>query len=75
MALYHFSVKQVPEEKVRQWLIPQLIFRGRSFITIIMDRHMTIQKSLGVVFTEILTPEYAPERLSDRETLWNEVSR
>ena len=44
MALYHFSVKQVPEEKVRQWLIPQLIFRGRSFITIIMDRHMTIQK-------------------------------
>lgn len=27
----------------------------------------------GVVFTEILTPEYVPERLTDRETLWNEV--
>ncbi|WP_330590416.1 MobA/MobL family protein [Dorea formicigenerans] len=25
----------------------------------------------GVVFTEILTPEYVPERLTDRETLWN----
>ena len=45
MALYHFSVKQVPEEKVRQWLIPQLIFRGKSFITITMDRRMIIQKS------------------------------
>ena len=27
----------------------------------------------GVVFTEILTPEYVPERMTDRETLWNEV--
>ena len=32
-------------------------------------------KKSGVVFTEILTPEYAPERLSDRETLWNEVEQ
>ena len=39
-------VRRCPEEKVRQWLIPQRIFRGRSFITIIMDRRMTIQKSL-----------------------------
>lgn len=28
-----------------------------------------------MVFTEILTPEYVPERLSDRETLWNEVEQ
>ena len=27
----------------------------------------------GVVFTEILTPEYVPERMTDREILWNEV--
>ena len=46
MALYHFSVKQVSRGKVRQWLIPQLIFRGRNFKTITMDRHMIIQKSL-----------------------------
>ena len=32
-------------------------------------------KKSGVVFTEILTPEYVPERLSDRETLWNEVEQ
>ena len=36
---------------------------------------MIIQKKSGVVFTEILTPEYVPERLSDRETLWNEVEQ
>ena len=32
-------------------------------------------KKSGVVFTEILTPEYVPERLTDRETLWNEVEK
>lgn len=32
-------------------------------------------KKSGVIFTEILTPAYAPERMSDRETLWNEVER
>ena len=31
--------------KEQQWLIPQLIFRGKSFITITMDRRMIIQKS------------------------------
>ena len=30
-------------------------------------------KKSGVIFTEILTPAYVPERMSDRETLWNEV--
>ena len=42
MALYHFSVKQVSRGKGQT----VVIFRGRSFITIIMDRHMTTQKSL-----------------------------
>ena len=28
---------------------------------------------MGRWHTEILTPEYVPERLTDRETLWNEV--
>ena len=46
MALYHFSVKQVSRGKGQTGLIPQLIFRGRNFITITMDRHMIIQKSL-----------------------------
>ena len=32
-------------------------------------------KKSGVVFTEILTPEYVPERLTDREILWNEVEK
>jgi len=27
----------------------------------------------GVIFTEIMAPDYVPGRLLDRETLWNEV--
>ncbi len=46
MALYHFSVKQVSRGKGQTVVNSQRIFRGRSFITIIMDRRMTIQKSL-----------------------------
>ena len=49
------------------------IFPGRGFMTVITIRYTIIQASRGVVFTEILTPEYVPERLTDRETLWNEV--
>ena len=60
-------------EKGRWWLLPQPIFPGRGFMTAITIRYTIIQASRGVVFTEILTPEYVPERLTDRETLWNEV--
>ena len=60
-------------EKGRWWLLPQPIFPGRGFMTVITIRYTIIQASRGVVFTEILTPEYVPERLTDRETLWNEV--
>ena len=42
-------------------------------MTAITIRYTIIQASRGVVFTEILTPEYVPERMTDRETLWNEV--
>ena len=42
-------------------------------MTVITIRYTIIQASRGVVFTEILTPEYVPERLTDRKTLWNEV--
>ena len=56
-----------PEGKGRWWLLPQPIFPGRGFMTVITIRYTM------VVFTEILTPEYVPERLTDRETLWNEV--
>ena len=73
MALYHFSVKQVSRGKGQTVVNSAAYISGQKLITIIMDRHMTTQDWSG--FTEILTPEYAPERLSDRETLWNEVEQ
>ena len=46
MALYHFSVKQVSRGKGQTVVNSAAYISGRSFITIIMDRRMTIQKSL-----------------------------
>ena len=36
---------------------------------------MIIRKKNGVVLKEIILPEHAPVRFSDRSTLWNEVEQ
>ncbi|MBQ7507108.1 MAG: MobA/MobL family protein [Lachnospiraceae bacterium] len=37
--------------------------------------HIVYTKRKGVLYTEILLPGHAPERLRNRETLWNEVEK
>ncbi len=68
-----FFISRYPEGKGRWWSIPQPIFPGRRFLTSYYDKIHDYTSKSGVIFTEILTPEYVPERLTDRETLWNEV--
>src|SRR5690606_13941805 len=38
-----------------------------------LDRHHDFSNKAGVVHSEVMLPEGAPEHLSDREKLWNEV--
>ena len=67
-----FSKACIQRERADGGRFRSLYFRERIFDSYYNKIHDYTSKS-GVVFTEILTPEYVPERLTDRETLWNEV--
>ena len=75
MALYHFSVKQVSRGKGQTVVNSADYISGQKFYNDYYGQTHDYTKKSGVVFTEILTPEYVPERLTDRETLWNEVEK
>ena len=75
MALYHFSVKQVSRGKGQTVVNSAAYISGQKLYNDYYVQTHDYTKKSGVVFTEILTPEYVPERLTDRETLWNEVEK
>ena len=75
MALYHFSVKQVSRGKGQTVVNSAAYISGQKLYNDYYGQTHDYTKKSGVVFTEILTPEYVPERLSGRETLWNEVEK
>ena len=75
MALYHFSVKQVSRGKGQTVVNSAAYISGQKLYNDYYGQTHDYTKKSGVVFTEILTPEFVPERLTDRETLWNEVEK
>ena len=75
MALYHFSVKQVSRGKGQTVVNSAAYISGQKLYNDYYGQVHDYTKKSGVMFTEILKPDYVPERLSDRETLWNEVER
>ena len=75
MALYHFSIKQVSRGKGQTVVNSAAYISGQKLYNDYYGQTHDYTKKSGVVFTEILTPKYVPERLTDRETLWNEVEK
>ena len=75
MALYHFSVKQVSRGKGQTVVNSSAYISGQKLYNDYYGQVHDYTRKSGVMFTEILKPDYVPERLSDRETLWNEVER
>ena len=75
MALYHFSVKQVSRGKGQTVVNSAAYISGQKLYNDYYGQVHDYTKKSGVMFTEILKPDYVPERLSDREILWNEVER
>ena len=69
MALYHFSVKQVSRGKGQTVVNSAAYISGQKLYNDYYGQTHDYTKKSGVVFTEILTPEYVPERLSDRQHL------
>ncbi|MBP2274713.1 Ti-type conjugative transfer relaxase TraA [Sphingomonas sp. PL20] len=73
MAIYHFSAKVISRASGSS-AVASAAYRSASRLhDQRLDRHHDFSNKAGVVHSEVLLPEGAPEHLSDREKLWNEV--
>ena len=73
MAIYHFSAKVIGRGSGRS-AVAAAAYRSASRLEDErLGRHHDFTNKAGVVHSEVMLPEGAPERLKDREALWNEV--
>ena len=73
MAIYHFSAKVVSRANGSS-AVASAAYRAAERLTDDrLGRDHDFTSKAGVVHSEIMLPEGAPERLADRETLWNAV--
>src|SRR3546814_6591916 len=73
MAIYHFSVKVISRAAGRSAVAAAAYRSADRLHDERLDRDHDFSNKSGVVYSEVLLPEGAPECLSDRATLWNEV--
>ena len=73
MALYHFSAKVISRAAGRSAVAAAAYRSGSELQDERAGQAHDFRAKSGVVHSEILLPEGAPERFSDRATLWNEV--
>jgi Ti-type conjugative transfer relaxase TraA len=73
MAIYHFSVKVISRADGRSAVAAAAYRSADRLHDERLDRDHDFTNKSGVVHSEVLLPEGAPERFSDREQLWNEV--
>ena len=73
MAIYHFSAKMISRASGSSALASAAYRSASRLHDERLDRHHDFSNKSGVVHSEVMLPGGAPERLSDRETLWNEV--
>lgn len=75
MAIYHFSAKIIGRGAGSS-AVASAAYRSASRLhDERLDRHHDFSNKTGVVHSEVMLPDDAPERLADRTTLWNEVER
>ena len=73
MAIYHFSAKVISRANGSS-AVASAAYRSASELhDERLGRNHDFSNKAGVIHSEVLLPQGAPERLSDRNTLWNEV--
>ena len=73
MAIYHLHVKVIGR-KVGSSAVASAAYRSASRLRDDrLDRNHDFSAKRGVVHSEVMLPEDAPEEWSDRERLWNDV--
>jgi len=73
MALYHFSLNHIKRSKGHTAIAAAAYRSGEKLYDRYYGEVQDYSRKGGVVMAEILLPDYVPERLADRETLWYEV--
>ncbi|MGN0354860.1 MAG: MobQ family relaxase, partial [Muricoprocola sp.] len=73
MSLYHFSVKQVSRGKGQTVVNSAAYISGKKLHNDYYEEVHDYTRKRGVIYDEIMLPDYVPDRFSDRQTLWNEV--
>ena len=73
MAIYHFSAKVISRANGSSAVASAAYRSAERLNDDRLDRNHDFTNKSGVVHSEVMLPEGAPERLGDRSTLWNEV--
>ena len=73
MAIYHFSAKVIGRASGSSALASAAYRSASRLYDERLNRTHDFSNKPGVVHSEVMLPDGAPERLGDRSTLWNEV--
>ncbi|RYD25321.1 MAG: Ti-type conjugative transfer relaxase TraA, partial [Lysobacteraceae bacterium] len=73
MAIYHFSAKVVSRGNGSSAVAAAAYRSASELQDYRLGRSHDFSNKTGVVHSEVMLPDGAPERLNDRTTLWNEV--
>ncbi|RYD27090.1 MAG: Ti-type conjugative transfer relaxase TraA, partial [Lysobacteraceae bacterium] len=73
MAIYHFSAKVISRNNGSSAVASAAYRSGSTLFDERLDRYHDFSNKADVIHSEVMLPKNAPERLSDRTTLWNEV--
>ena len=73
MALYHFHVTQISRGRGQTAVSAAAYRAGEKLHDDYYGETADYTRKGGVIATEIMAPDYVPEALHDRETLWNAV--
>jgi ATP-dependent exoDNAse (exonuclease V) alpha subunit len=73
MAIYHFSAKVISRAAGSSALASAAYRSASRLHDQRLDRHHDFSNKAGVVHSEVLLPDGAPEHFADRERLWNAV--
>src|SRR6201996_6887797 len=73
MAIYHLHVKVIGRKSGSSAVASAAYRSGARLRDERLDRSHDFSAKRGVVHSELMLPEHAPEAWSDRERLWNDV--
>jgi Ti-type conjugative transfer relaxase TraA len=73
MAIYHFSAKVISRAAGSSALASAAYRSASRLHDQRLDRHHDFSNKAGVIHSEVMLPDGAPERFGDREALWNAV--